>query len=94
MKRKEPYQKQVYRSLLLVMQLGIDMMVPILVLSVAGAYLDRKLGTSYIMILFFFLGAAAGARNVYRAAKKIYEEPQDGTADKAAGTAGQKREEP
>ena len=53
------YDRSVYRAFALVMQFGV--------------FLDRKLGTSYIMVLLFFVGAIAGAQNVYRMAKRVYE---------------------
>ena len=48
------------------------MMVPICMMSALGIYLDKKLDTSFLMVLFFFLGAIAGGQNVYRLAKRIY----------------------
>lgn len=78
-RRKNRYDKSVYRSFALVMQFGINMLVPICMLSALGIYLDRKFGTSYIMVILFFVGAAAGGRNVFRMAKNIYEEPQTKT---------------
>lgn len=73
MKPKSHYKKSVYRSLALVMQLGFDMLVPICLMTALGIFLDRKLGTSFLVILLFFAGALAGAQNVYRAARRIIE---------------------
>ncbi len=67
------YDRSVYRAFALVMQFGINMLVPIGMMSALGVFLDRKLGTSYIMVLLFFVGAIAGAQNVYRMAKRVYE---------------------
>lgn len=72
MKRKRSYDKSVFQSLTLITQFGINMLVPILVMTFLGWYLDEHFGTSYLMILLFFAGAAAGGQNVYRMAKKIY----------------------
>ncbi len=71
------YDKSVYRSFALIMQFGINMLVPIGMMSALGIFLDRKLGTSYLMVLLFFVGAIAGAQNVYRMAKRVYEEPAE-----------------
>lgn len=68
----KPYDKSVYRSFVLVMQFGINMLVPICLMSALGIFLDNRFGTSWVMILFFFLGAIAGGQNVYRMAKTIY----------------------
>ncbi len=66
----------------LITQFGINMLVPIFLCSFAGIYIDRKFGTSYWMIILFFVGALAGARNIYLLARRIYgpkkEEDSDG----------------
>ncbi|MBQ8947093.1 MAG: AtpZ/AtpI family protein [Lachnospiraceae bacterium] len=67
------YGKNVRQSLVLITQFGIDMLVPIFLCSLAGYWLDRKAGTSWIFIVLFFVGAIAGARNVYRTARRITE---------------------
>lgn len=68
--------KNSFRSLTTITQFGINMIVPIFMCSFLGMYLDRKFGTSFLMILLFFLGALAGFRNIYIMAMKIgaYEE--------------------
>lgn len=72
------YKNSVYRSLAMITQFGINMLVPIFLCTFLGIFLDRKLGTSFIVIILFFLGAAAGFRNVYRFAKEIYDKPVGG----------------
>ena len=71
--------KHSYRSLTTISQFGIQMIVPIFMCSSFGMYLDNKLGTSFFMILLFFLGAFAGFRNIYILAMKIgaYEEREE-----------------
>jgi F0F1-type ATP synthase assembly protein I len=73
MKKKRSYSKEVFQSLVTITQFGLYMLVPIGMMTALGIYLDRKLHTSFWVILLFFAGAAAGARNVYRMAKRIYE---------------------
>lgn len=85
------YDKNVYRSLTLVTQFGIGMLVPICMMSALGIYLDRKFGTSFLMILFFFLGAVAGGQNVYRLARKIYSMPKQ-SSDKKYENIGNRTE--
>ncbi len=72
MGHKKKYDKSVYRSFALISQFGINMLVPIGLMTWLGIYLDNKLGTSYWMVLLFFVGAIAGGRNVYRLSKQIY----------------------
>lgn len=69
------YNRNVYQALMMISQFGINMLVPIFICSFAGMFLDWKFGTSFWMVLLFFLGALAGFTNVFRFAKKIYETP-------------------
>lgn len=66
------YRKNVYRSLVMITQFGINMLVPIFLCSFIGIYIDKKLNTSYFMVILFFVGALAGFRNVYLFARKIF----------------------
>lgn len=77
MKKEKPYDRTVYQSLTMILQFGINMVVPIAMMTALGVYLDRKLGTVYITILFFFIGAVAGGQNIYRMAKRIYDTSED-----------------
>lgn len=66
-------QSLVMRSLTTISQFGINMVVPIGMCSFAGYFLDKWLGTSFFIIVLFFVGALAGFRNIYILARKIYE---------------------
>lgn len=67
------YKKSVYQSLVLITQFGINMIVPILLCTGLGIFIERKTGMWIFIIPLFILGALAGVRNCYIAAKKIYE---------------------
>ncbi len=69
--------KKVSQALILIMQFGINMVVPIALMCAFGIYLDRKFHTSFWTILFFILGAIAGAQNVFKMAKRVYSMPAD-----------------
>lgn len=58
----------------MITQFGINMLVPVFLCSFLGIWLDKKCGTSWLMIVLFFVGALAGFRNVYIMAKRIYED--------------------
>ncbi len=75
MKSKKHYDKSVYRSFVLITQCGIQMLVPICMMTALGVFLDNKLETSFWVIILFFMGAIAGGQNVYRMGKKIASEP-------------------
>lgn len=66
------YDKSVFRSFTLIMQFGINMLVPICLASAAGIWIDERLGTSYWMVVLFFVGAVAGGQNVFRMARSVY----------------------
>lgn len=73
-KHNPKYDKSVYRSLVLITQFSINMLVPIGMMSALGVWLDNRYHTSFWTILLFFVGAIAGGQNIYRMAKKIYGE--------------------
>lgn len=77
MKRRKEDDRVVFQSLAMVTQFGLNMIVPICVMSAVGVWLDKKLGTSYLTILFFAVGAIAGGQNVYRMAKRMYSGAQE-----------------
>ena len=77
------YHRNVYKALSLITQFSINMLVPIFGCSFLGIFLDRKLGTNYLMIVLFFIGALAGFRNIYRMAATIFKEK--GERDKPCG---------
>lgn len=65
--------KNVYDSLILVMQFGINMIVPILLCTGIGVWIYEKYGHPMVVILLFMVGAIAGFQNIYRMAKRVYE---------------------
>lgn len=71
------YNRNVYRSLVMISQFGINMLVPIFLCSFIGIEIDKRCGTSFWVVILFFIGAAAGFRNVFLFARKIYERPAE-----------------
>lgn len=74
------YNRSVWQSLTMISQFGINMLVPVLACSFLGIFLDKKFETSYLVIILFFVGAAAGGRNCYRFAKRIFDKPSGSEA--------------
>ncbi len=72
MKRRKGMDRSVAQALAMVMQFGINMLVPICFMSALGIWLDRKFDTSFWMIILFIVGAVAGGQNVYRMARQVY----------------------
>ena len=59
------YRKEVFRSLTMVTQLGVSVMVPIFMCLFAGIFLDEHLSTGFFTIILLILGILAGGRNAY-----------------------------
>ena len=60
----------VFKALSLLTQLGIGMLVPIFLCLFIGRWLDRLLGTGFLVIIFLILGILAAYRNLY-----VYTKP-------------------
>ena len=73
--------KNVFRYLTLITQFGIYMLVPFFLCYFAGMFLDKKLGTSFFMVILFFIGALAGFRNIYVLAQKLTRDKSKGCRD-------------
>lgn len=62
------HRKSVMRSMMMVTQLGLSVMVPVFVCILAGSWLDRHAGTN-LTFFFLVLGFLAGGLSGYRMAK-------------------------
>ena len=69
---------KVYDSLILIMQFGINMIVPIFLCVGLGVFIYRRYGHPWLVILLFFLGAAAGFQNCYRRAQRLWQKKDTG----------------
>ena len=66
------FNRSVYQALMMIGQFGINMLVPVFICSFLGMFLDEKLGTDFLIVILFFVGALAGGWNVFRFARRIY----------------------
>ena len=71
------YKKNVYQSIAMITQFGINMIVPIFMCTLLGVYIGKIFDRMIIVIPLFIIGALAGFRNVYIMAKKIFEQESD-----------------
>ncbi len=69
--------REIMKVLVCISQFSISMLVPIAMCFFGGLLLDKWLGTSFIAIVLFFVGAIAGGRNVYLLAKKYSGEGKE-----------------
>lgn len=74
MKQRRNEKKKTVQLLSMITQLGLIMIVSVGMTSALGVWLDQKLGKSYFTVAFFFLGAIAGGRGIYRTIKQIFED--------------------
>ena len=61
---------EVFEMLTLIMQLGISMLVPILMCTLGGVWIGKKLDAGWIPVVGFVIGSAAGMESVYKIVKK------------------------
>lgn len=90
MKHDKPYDRSVFQSLVLISQFGINMIVPILMMTALGVWLDKRFHTGWITVTLFFMGAVAGGQNVYRMAKRFFKD--NGDANHRISGASEKKE--
>ena len=83
--------REVIQSFAMVMQFGINMLVPILACTLFGAWLGEKVNISWLAIPFFVIGALAGMRNVFLFARRIYQ-PEE-RADKDCNSIREKEKD-
>lgn len=73
--------KEVFRSLTLVSQLGVSVMVPMFMCLGIGLLIDKHFDTSTAVWLMF-LGLAAGFRNAIILAKNVLDENAKDSSDR------------
>ena len=71
------FNKDVFKSWSLVLQLGISMLVPIFLLVAFGYFLKDKFNIDW-MLFFVLFGLAVGIRNVYVILKDYLKNMSDG----------------
>lgn len=66
------YKKSVYKTLAMISQVGISMIVPVLLCTYAGIWLEKRFDFPFTVI-FILLGVLAGARNVIVIVKRMQQ---------------------
>lgn len=72
--------RKVFMSLTLILQFGLNMIVPIVMCTMLGVWLGKRYDIPVITVPLFLAGALAGFTNIFKMAKKIYG--QDGESDR------------
>lgn len=64
--------QKIFQCLTLILQFGLNMIVPVFMCTMFGVWLGRKYGIPVITVPLFIVGALAGFTNIFKMAKKIY----------------------
>ena len=68
---------EVADMLVLLLQIGISMIVPIALMVLLSVFIVNKTGIKWISVILFIIGAAAGMRNVYMLVKKYLKKQKE-----------------
>lgn len=63
--------RKIFQTMTLVLQFGLNMIVPICACSLFGVWLGKKYDMLWITIPLFIIGALAGFKSIFKMAKKI-----------------------
>ena len=74
--------RQVWEAMTMVFQFGLNMLVPIFLCTMLGVWVSEKIGVSWIVIIFFSVGALAGYTNIFKMAKRLMKDDKDVKKDK------------
>lgn len=66
--------RSVFQAFTMVIQFGLNMLVPIIMCTLFGVWLGEKFDIPAITVPLFLIGALAGFRNIFIMAKKIYQD--------------------
>lgn len=61
--------RAIINALTMVFEFGIQMIVPILLCTLFGVWLGRKVDVNWLAVPFFFVGALAGYTRIYKMIK-------------------------
>lgn len=66
--------RNVFQAFTMVIQFGLNMLVPIVMCTLLGVWIGEKSGIKIITVPLFLMGALAGFRNIFIMAKRIYQD--------------------
>ena len=70
------YKQSVFRTLALISQVGISILVPILLCTFLGAWLEERISFP-VFIPLIIVGVLAGGRNAYYLVRHANEDPEE-----------------
>lgn len=73
---KKNNNKIIVQSFSMVLQFGLNMMIPIAMCIALGVWLGEKYDMEWIVIPLFFVGALAGYNSIFRMVKGMLKDPK------------------
>lgn len=67
----------ILKAIGMITQIGISMITPIILCTLIGGWIDRKVGTSFWLLIFLILGIVTSFRNVYFMTKQFYAKEKE-----------------
>ena len=61
--------RKVFQALTMILQFGLNMIVPIAICMALGIWLDKKYDMPWVILILFFAGALSGFTSIYKMAK-------------------------
>lgn len=74
---KKVNNREIVESFSMVLQFGINMMVPIAMCIALGVWIGDKYDMDWVVIPFFFVGALAGYNSIFRMVQKYLKKKKD-----------------
>ena len=68
---------KIVKILSFISQFTLIMLIPTIGCFFLGYYLDRKFGTSFLTVIFFFVGAFGGMAGVYKLIKSTFKDNEE-----------------
>ncbi len=68
---------KIVKLLSFISQFTLIMLIPTIGCFFLGYYLDKKFGTSFLTIIFFFIGAAGGMSGVYKLVRSTFKDSEE-----------------
>ncbi len=64
--------KGIYQSLVYLTQVGLNIFIPILLMTLLGTWIDSKIGSGHLaLIICLLMGIGAGLLNILKLGKKL-----------------------
>lgn len=69
--------RSVFAAFTMIIQFGLNMLVPIVICTLLGVYIGKKYNMPAITVFLFMIGALAGFRSIFVMAKRFYQNDTD-----------------